>query len=79
MSEGKIIEIFNKGLGEVIDTMKTLSNQIKEQQAKIDQLSKDNKVLNDRVKTLEKGSKKTVKIVANHRLATTLKRRELNH
>ncbi len=79
MSEGKIIEIFNKGLGEVIDTMKTLSNQIKEQQARIDQLSKDNKVLNDRMKTLEKGSKKTVKLVATHRLATTLKRRELNH
>jgi transposase len=78
MSEGKIIEIFNKGLGEVIDTMKTLSNQIKEQQAKIDQLSKENKELNNRMKTLENSSKKTVKIVANHRLATSL-RRKLNH
>lgn len=61
MSEGKIIEIFNKGLGEVIDTMKTLSNQIKEQQAKIDKLSKENKDLNNRMKTLENSSKKNSK------------------
>jgi transposase len=58
MSEGKIIEIFNKGLGEVIGTMKALSNQIKEQQAKIDQLSKENRELNKRMKTLENSSKK---------------------
>lgn len=54
MSEGKIIEIFNKGLGEVISTMKTLSNQIKEQEAKIDELNK-------RIKTLEGSSKKNSK------------------
>lgn len=53
MSEGKIIEIYNKGISEVIDVIKELSNQIKEQNAKIDELSKDNKALNKRVKSLE--------------------------
>lgn len=53
MSEGKIIEIYNKGLSEVIDVIKNLSNQIKEQSASINQLSKENKSLNERVKSLE--------------------------
>lgn len=53
MSEGKIIEIYNKGISEVIGLIKKLSNQIKEQSANIDQLSKENKALNERVKSLE--------------------------
>ena len=44
MSEGKIIEIYNKGISEVIGLIKELFNQIKEQSANIDQLSKKNKV-----------------------------------
>lgn len=47
MIEGKIIEIYNKGLSEVIDVMKALSNQIKEQNAQIESLT-------SRVKSLEK-------------------------
>lgn len=46
MSEGKIIEIYNKGLLEVINVIKTLSNQIKEQNAQIESLT-------SRVKSLE--------------------------
>lgn len=53
VSEGKIIEIYNKGISEVIGLIKELSNQIKEQSANIDQLSKENKTLNERVKSLE--------------------------
>lgn len=47
MSEGKIIELYNKGLSEVIDVIKTLSNQIKEQNSEIESLT-------SRVKSLEK-------------------------
>lgn len=46
MSEGKIIEIYNKGISEVIDVIKNLSNQIKEQNAQIEALT-------SRVKSLE--------------------------
>lgn len=46
MSEGKIIEIYNKGISEVIDVIKTLSNQIKEQNSQIESLT-------SRVKSLE--------------------------
>jgi transposase len=46
VSEGKIIEIYNKGISEVIDVIKTLSNQIKEQNAQIESLT-------SRVKSLE--------------------------
>lgn len=53
MSEGKIIEIYNKGLSEVIGLVKELLNQIKEQSSNIDKLSKENKALSDRVKSLE--------------------------
>jgi len=38
MSEGKITEVFNKGLSEVIGTMKKMSNDIKERDAKIEKL-----------------------------------------
>lgn len=46
VSEGKIIEIYNKGISEVIDVIKTLSNQIKEQNSQIESLT-------SRVKSLE--------------------------
>jgi transposase len=76
MSEGKIIEIFNKGLGEVIGTMKALSNQIKEQQAKIDQLSKENRELNKRMKTLENSSKKNSKNSSKPPSSDTFKKKK---
>ncbi len=53
MSEGKIIEIYNKGLSEVLSVIKQLSNKIKELNANIDQLTKENKALNERVTSLE--------------------------
>lgn len=53
VSEGKIIEIYNKGISEVIGLIKELSNQIKEQSANINQLSKEIRALNERVKSLE--------------------------
>lgn len=57
MSEGKIIEIYNQGISQVIETIKLLSNQIKEQNAKIEQLTKENKALAARVQSLEKQTK----------------------
>lgn len=53
MSEGKIIEIYNQGLSQVIETIKLLSNQIKEQNAMIEKLTKENKALAARVQSLE--------------------------
>lgn len=69
VSEGKIIEIYNKGISEVIGLIKELSNQIKEQSANIDQLSKENKALNERVKSLES------LIAVNHLQQMDLKRK----
>ena len=46
MIEGKIIEIYNKGISEVIGVITILSNQIKEQNAQIEALT-------SRVKSLE--------------------------
>ena len=46
MSEDKIIELYNKCLSEVIDVIKTLSNQLEEQNAHIESLT-------SRVKSLE--------------------------
>jgi transposase len=51
VSEGKIIEIYNKGISEVINVIKTLSNQIKEQSAQIESLT-------SRVKSLESQANK---------------------
>lgn len=53
MSEGKIIEIYNQGISQVIETIKLLSNQIKEQNAMIEKLTKENKALAARVQSLE--------------------------
>jgi hypothetical protein len=44
MNGGKIIEIYNQGISQIIETIKLLSNQIKEQSAKIEQFTKENKV-----------------------------------
>lgn len=49
MSEGKIIEIYNKGISEVIDVIKNLSNQIKEQNAQIEALTSRVKLLESQV------------------------------
>ncbi|MGC7873918.1 DUF6444 domain-containing protein [Desulfosporosinus sp. SYSU MS00001] len=53
MSEGKIIELYNQGISQVIETIKLLSNQIKEQNAMIEKLTKENKALAARVQSLE--------------------------
>jgi uncharacterized coiled-coil protein SlyX len=60
ISEGKIIEIYNQGISQVIETIKLLSNQIKEQSAKIDQLTKENKALAARVQSLENQTKTNI-------------------
>lgn len=53
MSEGKIIEIYNQGISQVISVIKELSNEIKILNSQVETLSKDNKALNERVKSLE--------------------------
>ncbi|MBC2581853.1 IS66 family transposase [Clostridium sp. DJ247] len=53
MSEGKIIEIYNQGISQVISVIKELSNEIKTLNSQVETLSKDNKALNERVKSLE--------------------------
>lgn len=53
MSEGQIIEIYNQGISQVIGVIKELSNQIKELQSQVDTLSKENKAVTERVKSLE--------------------------
>ncbi|NRT78430.1 DUF4349 domain-containing protein [Clostridium beijerinckii] len=68
MSEGKIIEIYNKGISEVIDVIKTLSNQIKEQNSQIESLT-------SRVKSLENQVSKIVIIVVSRHRQMDLKRK----
>ena len=53
MSEGKIIEIYNQGISQVIDASQKLTAEIRTQKAEIEILSKENKLLNKRVKSLE--------------------------
>ena len=53
MSEGKIIEIYNKGLTQVMSVIKELTNEIKGLNSQVETLSKDNKALSARVKSLE--------------------------
>lgn len=53
MSEGKIIEIYNQGISQVIDAIQKLTAEIRTQKAEIEALSKENKLLNKRVKSLE--------------------------
>ena len=53
MSEGKIIEIYNQGISQVIGVIKELSNEIKTLNSQVETLSKENKTLNERVKSLE--------------------------
>ena len=53
MSEGQIIEIYNQGISQVIGVIKELSNEIKTLNSQVETLSKDNKALNERVKSQE--------------------------
>ncbi len=53
MSEGQIIEIYNQGISQVIGVIKELSNKIKALNSQAETLSKDNKALNECVKSLE--------------------------
>lgn len=53
VSEGKIIEIYNQGISQVIDAIQKLTVEIRTQKAEIETLSKENKLLNKRVKSLE--------------------------
>ena len=53
MSEGKIIEIYNQGLTQVMSVIRELTNEIKSLNSQVETLSKDNKGLSDRVKSLE--------------------------
>ena len=54
MSEGKIIEIYNKGLTQVMSVIKELTNEIKGLNFQVEKLSKENKDLGERVHSLEK-------------------------
>ncbi|MGL4914619.1 MAG: IS66 family transposase [Romboutsia sp.] len=58
MSEGKIIEIYNQGLTQVMTVIKELTNEIKSLNSQVETLSKNNKDLSNRVKTLESQSNK---------------------
>ena len=53
VSEGKIIEIYNQGISQVIDAIQKLTVEIRTQKAEIEVLSKENKLLTKRVKSLE--------------------------
>jgi len=53
VSEGKIIEIYNQGISQVIDAIQKLTVEIRTQKSEIEALSKENKLLTERVKSLE--------------------------
>jgi transposase len=53
VSEDKIIEVYNQGISQVIDAIQKLTVEIKSQKAEIEILSKENKHLTERVKSLE--------------------------
>ena len=53
MSEGKIIEIYNQGISQVIDAIQKLTIEIRTQKAEIKALCKENKLLTKRVLSLE--------------------------
>lgn len=58
MSDGKITEIYNKGLSEVMDVMKKMSNNIKEKDAKIEKLEAELRKLNKQRNKNSKNSSK---------------------
>ena len=58
MSDGKITEIYNKGLSEVMDVMKKMSNNIKEKDAKIEKLEAELRKLNKQCNKNSKNSSK---------------------
>jgi len=49
VSEGKIIEIYNQGISQVIDAIQKLTIEIRTQKAEIEALCKENKFLTKRV------------------------------
>jgi len=53
VSEGKIIEIYNQGISQVIDAIQKLTIEIRTQKAEIEALCKENKFLTKRVLSLE--------------------------
>ncbi|WP_346894080.1 hypothetical protein [Clostridium sp. UBA871] len=53
MSEGKIIEIYNQGISQVIGVIKELSSENKALNSQVETLSKENKALTKRIKLLE--------------------------
>jgi transposase len=53
VSEGKIIEIYNQGLTQVMSAIRELNNEIKSLQSQVETLSKEKKALSNRVKSLE--------------------------
>lgn len=58
MSEGKITEIYNQGLTQVMSVIKELTNEIKGLNSQVEKLSKENKALGERVQSLEKQTQK---------------------
>ena len=68
VSEGKIIEIYNQGISQVIDAIQKLPVEIRTQKAEIESLSKENKLLADRVKSLERQFNKN----SNNSIVATL-------
>lgn len=58
MSDGKIIEVYNKGLTEVMSVIRLLTNEIKTLNSQVENLSKTNKILSKRVEVLEKQTNK---------------------
>lgn len=53
MSEGKIIEVYNKGISEVIGVIKELSNEIKSLTSQVESVSKENKTLTSEIEKLQ--------------------------
>lgn len=53
VGEAKIIEIYNQEISQVMDAIQKLKLEIKTQKAEIETLSKENKLINKRFKSLE--------------------------
>jgi len=53
VNEDKIIEFYNQGISQVIDAIQKLTVEIRTQKSEIEALSKENKLLTERVKPLK--------------------------
>ncbi len=53
VSEIQIVEIYNQGISQVIIAIKELSNEINTLNSQVEALSKDNKSINECIKSLE--------------------------